>query len=388
MKTAVVILPTYNERENIGRLIDQIQIEFKRIKNYSMKILVVDDNSPDGTQRVVKESIKKYKNISLLTGEKKGLGKAYLRGMSYAIDKLKANVVLEMDADFSHNPKRIPVLLKKLDSGFDIVIGARYIKGGSIPDNWGIHRKILSRVGNTLVRSILMRFDIHDWTSGFRAIRSQVFTQVKKDIEDFTGYTFQVAFLHKALLRKKNIGEVPINFTDRRYGKSKIGGEYIKNLLLYLARQTIKNPPRLLRFVIVGGFGFIVQFISFRIFRAADMRPSIATAISAELAIISNFIWNNLWTFSERKITRIGKLVYKFVEFNATSLGSLLIQAGVSEVGTRVFGIVQVISILGFKLFSDDIYLMTGILIGMVWNYTMYNLVIWKKKKSETKSNS
>ena len=381
MKTAVVILPTYNERENIGGLIDKVEEQFKKIKNYSMHILVVDDNSPDGTQKVIQTSMSKYRNVSLLTGEKEGLGKAYIRGMDYAIKNLKADVIFEMDADFSHNPRKVPQLLKKLDQGFDIVIGARYIKGGSIPQNWGLHRKILSSLGNTMVRSLLMRFDVHDWTSGFRAIKSKVYQDIRSKLTEFTGYTFQVAFLHKALEKKAKIAEIPIHFIDRRYGKSKVGPEYVKNLLKYLAHQTITNPPRFLKFLVVGGFGFIIQFISFRIFRSFDFRPSIATALSAEIAIVSNFIWNNLWTFAERRITSLGRLIYKFLEFNLTSLGSLLIQAGVSEAGTRIFGIVPVVSLKGFSLFSDDIYLMIGILIGLVWNYTMYNLVIWRKKK-------
>ena len=381
MKTAVVILPTFNEKDNIGKLIDKVQQEFKKIKNYQMKILVVDDNSPDGTQKIVRQKIKQYKNTSLLTGEKEGLGKAYIRGMDHAIDKLKADVMFKMDADFSHNPKKIPQLIKKLDLGKDIVVGARYIKGGSIPANWGLHRKILSRAGNTLVRSILMRLDIHDWTSGFRAIRSKVYRSIRKELTDFTGYTFQVAFLHKAALKGYTIGEIPIHFIDRMYGKSKIGPEYVKNLLVYLMKQTFKNPPRFVKFLVVGGFGFVVQFVSFRIFRSFDLRPSIATALSAELAILSNFTWNNLWTFTDRKIKKAGKLMYKLFEFNLTSLGSLLIQAGVSEVGTRIIGIIPVLSLLGFQLFSDDIYLMVGIFIGLFWNYAMYNLVIWRKKR-------
>jgi len=381
MKTAVVILPTYNERDNIGLLIDKVEQEFGQIKNYSMQVLVVDDNSPDGTQKVVRKKQQEFSNVSLLTGKKEGLGKAYIRGIDYAINKLNAHVVFEMDADFSHNPKKIPQLLEKLDQGFDIVVGARYIEGGSIPKNWGVHRKFLSRMGNTMVRTLLVQFKIHDWTSGFRALRVDVYKKVRSELTDFTGYTFQVAFLHKALRRGFKVAEIPIHFVDRRFGKSKIGPEYVINLLVYLVKQTLINPPRFFKFLVVGGFGFILQFISFRILRSFDLRPSIATAISAEIAIISNFIWNNLWTFAERKITSAGRLVYKFFQFNLTSLGSLLIQAGISEVGTRMFGIATVMSLAGFALFSDDLYLMVGILIGLIWNYTMYSLVIWRKKK-------
>src|SRR3989344_6714432 len=112
MKQAVVILPTYNERDNIAPLIEAIETEFKGIKNYQMSILVVDDNSPDGTQTVVRQVIKKFSNVSLITGEKKGLGFAYIRGIDYATHTLKADVVFEMDADFQHNPSQISEFLK------------------------------------------------------------------------------------------------------------------------------------------------------------------------------------------------------------------------------------------------------------------------------------
>src|SRR3989344_7082778 len=107
MNKAIVILPTYNEKGNIGRVIDKLQAEFAKVQNYQMGILVVDDNSPDGTQKEVQDSMSRYKNVSLITGKKEGLGKAYIRGMDNAIDQLKADVIFEMDADLSHDPKEI-----------------------------------------------------------------------------------------------------------------------------------------------------------------------------------------------------------------------------------------------------------------------------------------
>jgi dolichol-phosphate mannosyltransferase len=381
MKQVVIILPTYNEKDNIGQLIDQIESVIKKLKKFKFKLLVVDDNSPDGTEQIVRRYQKKYSHISMITGKKEGLGKALIRGMDHAIKKLKADILIQMDADLSHNPQKIPLMLQQINRGYDIVIGARYIPGGSIPKNWGLHRKILSISGNTLVRLVLMNFSIHDWTSGYRAIKSWIFPKIKAEIKDFTGYTFQVAFLNKASTKEAKITEIPIHFVDRRYGKSKIGPEYVKNLIAYLAKETIKNPPRFIKFLLVGSIGFLVQFLSFRLFRSFSLRPSIATALSAEIAIISNFTWNNLWTFAERKITQINLLISKFVQFNLTSLGSILIQAGVSEAGSRLFGIKPLFSPMNFTINSDDLYLVVGVIIGLIWNYTMYSLVIWKKSK-------
>ena len=179
----VVILPTYNEKGNIERLIPVLEEEiFPKIKNHAMHILVADDNSPDGTADEVRKLIKKYANIHLSVGEKKGLGAAYVRAMTYAIEQMKADVMFEMDADFFHDPHKIPEFLQKIDKEYDLVVGTRYSGGGSIPKNWGLHRKLFSVFGNLIVRTILTRFWIHDWTGGFRALKKEVFLKEKDKI--------------------------------------------------------------------------------------------------------------------------------------------------------------------------------------------------------------
>src|SRR3972149_8129099 len=152
---AVIIIPTYNEAENIGRLIDVLENLFKEKvpSKWNMHILVVDDTSPDGTSDVVKKYMKKFNNVHLfLNKEKVGLGGAYMKGMRYAIDNLKAELMLQMDADFQHDETLIPAFLEKIDEGADVVIGSRYMKGGSIPAYWGIDRKILSIDSNVCIR--------------------------------------------------------------------------------------------------------------------------------------------------------------------------------------------------------------------------------------------
>src|SRR3989344_1126529 len=153
----VVINPTYNEKGNIERLITILEEEvFPKIKNHEMHILVADDNSPDGTGKIVEDLTKKYKNLHLVTGPKQGLGAAYVRAMTFAIEKLDADVMFEMDADFFHDPHKIPEFLQKIDEGYDMAIGTRYSGGGSIPANWGLHRKAFSKVANMIIRVILM----------------------------------------------------------------------------------------------------------------------------------------------------------------------------------------------------------------------------------------
>jgi dolichol-phosphate mannosyltransferase len=149
----VIIVPTYNERGNIAALLTSLQNEFARLR-HDMHVLVVDDNSPDGTADLVRESMRRYPNVHLLTGAKAGLGAAYIRGMQHAIDEMRADVVFEMDADFSHDPADVPRLLAALDSPADFVIGSRHVAGGSIPAEWSIWRKLNSAVGNWVARYV------------------------------------------------------------------------------------------------------------------------------------------------------------------------------------------------------------------------------------------
>src|SRR5690606_8845638 len=165
----VVIIPTYNEKENIERMINVLESDvFPKIPKYSLEILVADDNSPDGTADIVKTLAKKWKNITLLMGEKKGLGAAYAKAMQYAMNKMGAYAVIELDADFQHDPNEVIKLVKAMDDGADYVIGSRYIPGGKIPKEWGLHRKFMSFFGSLFARIMFLRLDIHDMTSGLK----------------------------------------------------------------------------------------------------------------------------------------------------------------------------------------------------------------------------
>ena len=372
MKT-VIILPTYNERENIITLLDALHEEAKKIHGHTCLFLVVDDMSPDGTGEVVHTYIKTHKDTYIVTGKKEGLGRALLRGMTYAVETLKADILVQMDCDLSHDPTRIPLFLAAIDDGADFVVGSRYIKGGSIPENWGIHRKIFSVVGNAIVRFGLRFPKTHDWTGGYRAYRKKYYEQFAGEMKEYSGYVFQIAFLHKAIQTGAKIVEVPIHFTDRLYGHSKIAaGEYIKNVLLYVAGSLVhelRYGP-FGKFLVVGGIGFILNAVLLVVFREwVGLPASLANLIGAAAAIFSNFNLNNLWTFKEKKITSIVSYLLKLVQFYGTSLfGVIVIQTGTIELGTRLFG-----ESLYF------IYFLIGTSFLMIWNYFMYSRVIWKK---------
>lgn len=365
-----IILPTYNERENIADLIKQVSSVGRRLKKHQLNILVVDDNSPDGTGDLVKELQGRYKNLHLISGKKEGLGKAYLRGMRYASTKLKADVMFEMDADFSHDPKEIPNFLKKIDEGYDMVVGSRYIPGGSIPANWGIHRIIFSVLGNLIVRTALFNFKHHEWTNGYRAIRTSLFKKLNKELEDFKGYTFQVSFLHKAFVSGAKVAEIPIHFKDRVHGESKISSEYVVNLIKYLIRTNYQDPPRQLRFLIVGGSSFVLQstiFAFMRLFFIAE----IANAIGFSAAVTNNFFSNNFWTFKDRKKRLNRRIMISYAKFYGLSLLSLSIQTAIIRASVVTFG---------RSNFSEWLGFLVGVFFGMFVNYLLYSRVVWKKR--------
>jgi len=373
----VIIIPTYNEKGNVERLITILEEEiFPSIKNHDMNILVADDSSPDGTADEVRKLMSKWKNLDINVGEKHGLGAAYIRAMTYAIDKMNADVMFEMDADLSHDPKKVPVFLQKIDEGYDFVIGTRYSQGGSIPSNWGLSRKMFSVFGNLLVRFILLKFSIHDWTGGFRALKKEVFLKEKSELNAFRGYTFQVSFLNKVVRDGYKVAEVPINFTDRTLGRSKIAPkEYIIDLLKYVIIASIKEKlfGPFGKFLVVGGTGFFIQLIFYKIFIAALAFPlGILSWLAAQPAIFSNFNLNNLWTFKNEKIKNPKIYFVKMLGFFITSnIGVLIIQSGIIQLGEILFG---------RKFPLPYVYFVFATAILLIYNFSMYRFIIWRKK--------
>ncbi len=391
MKTGIVIIPTYNERENIQKVVPILEDVFKKVSHWNLGILVVDDTSPDKTYDVVADMQQKYKNLHLFVNKKKsGLGGAYLKGMDEAFHRLHADVVFEFDADLSHDPQKIPDFLKKIDLGYDMVLGSRYIPGGGIPQDWGWHRKLLSVWGNLFINIVLADFRIRDWTGGYRAITKPVYDAVISEMqsERFTGYTFQIGFLHKAVKNGFKISEVPFHFVDRTVGESKMGMDYIKNSLIFILKVRLKDimTNRLFKFIVVGGVGAAIQFIALFLF-SKIATFLIADFFAIEIAILSNFLINNAWTFSDRKLT-LAQYPVQFFKFNVASAGSVIIQLIVAFIGKTLFGTGDLFMIpvvqKGFSL--KYIYAGVGILLGMIWNFFAYNTFIWRKSKSKSKS--
>ena len=227
----LVISPTYNERKNIKRLVDMVLGE-----NSEFHLLIVDDNSPDGTGRKVKKLQKKYTTLFLETRSKKsGLGTAYIFGFKWALEN-KYDFVIQMDADLSHNPKDLPLMVKKLKD-YDLVIGSRYIKGISVV-NWPLRRLMLSYGANAYSR-VVTGMPIMDGTGGFKAWKSNVLESIDLDSVKSQGYSFQIEMNFRAWVKGYKIKEIPIIFSDRTIGQSKMSRTIVYEAIFMVWRLRI-----------------------------------------------------------------------------------------------------------------------------------------------------
>ncbi|NEN24936.1 polyprenol monophosphomannose synthase [Cryomorpha ignava] len=216
MHQGIVIIPTYKEKGNIKQIIEAVLAQ-----PVDLHILVVDDNSPDGTADIVRELQKTYsESLHLLNRKKKeGLGTAYIAGFKWCLER-EYTYIFEMDADFSHNPTDLPRLLQACLDGADMSIGSRYVKGGEV-SNWDYTRILISYFASLYVRSILW-IGIKDATAGFVCYHRKVLEAINLDKIEFIGYAFQIEMKYNAILEGFKLVEVPITFIDRQVGQSKM----------------------------------------------------------------------------------------------------------------------------------------------------------------------
>ena len=231
----LIFTPTYNERANIARLIPMLRASLP-----DAHILVVDDDSPDGTGTLVREMEQKDSHVRLLhRSEKQGLGRAILAGMRWGIEN-NYDLIIQMDADLSHDPLYIAEMVKRAGDA-DLVIGSRYIPGGGIA-HWPAHRRALSWFANIYVRTVL-NLPVKDTTSGYRCWRRTALENLDLDSVSSNGYSFQVEMLHRISQRRYEIAESPIIFTDRVDGSSKLGRKVILESILMPWKLKIASSP-------------------------------------------------------------------------------------------------------------------------------------------------
>jgi dolichol-phosphate mannosyltransferase len=213
----LIVIPTYNERECLGPIVEAVRAAVP-----AASVLVVDDHSPDGTGVLAEALAARDGQVRVLHRPgKAGLGAAYLQAFRQALDEGWQRVV-QMDADFSHDPADVPRLLAALDAGADLAVGSRYTTGGGTR-NWGLGRRVLSRGGGAYAR-LALGVTVHDLTAGFKAWKAETLRGMTLDAVDARGYGFQIEMTYRALRNGHHVVEVPITFVDRRVGASKMSG--------------------------------------------------------------------------------------------------------------------------------------------------------------------
>jgi dolichol-phosphate mannosyltransferase len=247
-KIGCVVLPTYNEAENVKVVIPRIFEQAIKIPSHVLHVLVVDDNSPDGTAAVVRNFMDTFPNLHLLTGERKGLGEAYKRGMAHALKELQADLIFEMDADLQHDPSLLPLFVTLANNGFSLVIGSRFVCGGATP-NFPWQRRLISIVGTWLVRLFGGLSSLRDCTSGYRCIEADVFARCDLRGLASRGYSFQSSLLCELIRNGARVIEVPIVFEERKQGESKLSLrdqiEFVLNLFRLRFKRRIAQPGRI-----------------------------------------------------------------------------------------------------------------------------------------------
>ncbi len=237
---AVVVLPTFNEAENITDLLSAL-----RSGSPTVEVMVVDDSSPDGTGALAEQAATLHGGITVVHRQAKdGLGAAYRHGFGLALDGAY-DVIVSMDADFSHDPAMVPVLIEAIAGGADVVIGSRYVPGGGSQD-WPLRRRLLSRWGNRYTAGVL-RLPARDCTSGFRAYRADMLKAIDPETTTSEGYAFLTELLRRLHANGALIREVPILFRDRERGQSKMSGSIIAESMGVVTRWGVSDALARLR---------------------------------------------------------------------------------------------------------------------------------------------
>lgn len=348
-----LIIPTYNEKENIIKLISSLKEELKKTK-INNQIIVVDDNSPDGTGQILEELKTKYENLKVIHRKgKMGLSSAVIEGFKIA----DGDILGVIDADLSHPIEKINEMYQKILEGADLVIGSRYVARGKI-EGWGIYRKLLSKGATFLARVFV---NIKDPMSGFFLIKRELTLN-----EEINSKGFKILLELLIKINCKNVIEVPITFTNRIEGKSKAGTKeiiyYLKNLIGYLSYKK-EIALEFSKFAFVGLVGTLINIsILYILTEYYDLYYLISAFFAFIIALTSNFILNKIWTFKEKIYY---KIIRAYLSFFFVSFFALLINIFFLYVFTEFIGIYYIVS----QIIAIGISLMINFIGNKIWTF-------------------
>lgn len=368
----VIVIPTYNEAENVVKLVPQLAEEIPNI-SHEVVTLFVDDSSPDGTAQILEGLKAKYHFVNIFVRkEKTGLGAAYIDGFKKAMNEMDADVIMEMDADLQHDPKDIKRFIKEIDNGFDFVMGSRYMKGGSVPKEWAFYRKLLSWSGNLFSKFALGIFSLTEFTNGFRATRVKgVLDQVDLDAIKSDGFAYKLDLLHKTYKTGAKMKEIPIVFGLRDRGISKMEQNNMIESLIVVLTIRYQESKRFVKFITVGFVGLGVDGTIFNVLRLTLVSSNFASAISGLFGMTTTFTLNNAWSFKDRKIESNKRKALKFGPYIVVSYIPIIFRSWLVGFSVNSFGDTTIVANIAFFV---------GVVIGTVWNFVIYSKIIWRKK--------
>lgn len=368
-KTVSIIIPTYNEHDNITALVQRLA---KALTGYNYELVFVDDNSNDGTAELAESLKDKHPIKVIVRKDKRGLASAVVDGLSHT----SGSIVAVMDADLQHPPEVVPSLIKAIEEGADIAVASRYIEGGGC-QGWSFTRKLISRGAIFLAHLFLPATrKVKDPMSGFFIFKKDVVTNAPLNPAGFK-ILLEILMIGKF----KNVTEVPFIFVTREKGESKLNArqqiDYLKHI--YSLMRRTGELARFLKFALVGGSGVIVNYGLYWILtRFAGFAPlddaagsnilsgNMAMVISIETSIITNFLLNNYFTFADRNIQGLKALLSRLFNFNLICIIGGIIQIGVANLLTIALG------------FYDLIAIPIAIMAAMLWNYLLNNWWTWR----------
>jgi dolichol-phosphate mannosyltransferase len=352
-----IVIPTYNEKDNIVPLVERIS---QTLAGRNFEILLVDDNSKDGTVDIAARMSEKFPVKVMVRTKERGLATAVLHGFKYA----RGNIIGVMDADLQHPPEVNAALLKALDDGADMAIGSRYVPGGGVP-NWGLLRRIISKGASSLAHIFLPSTRrVKDPMSGFYMFKREAMGNT-----EFKPIGYKILLEMLVMGNFKKVVEVPFVFEDRSSGRSKMKArqqiDYLKHIFSLMRRKG--ELVRLLKFIGVGLSGVIVnEGALWLLTHFGGLKYYFSSLIGIEASIITNFLLNDRFTFADRRGAKPTSFISRLLKFNVTCAAGAAIQYGVLLLFTEVLGVNYLLSNL------------IGILVAFVWNYALSTLWTWK----------
>ncbi len=394
MKKAVVLLPTYNEKDNIEKFINEVFAEEKHTLDWKLEVLVSDSNSPDGTLELVKSLAKKNPKIHVIEVGP-GLGVGIIEGHRYSLTHLKPDALIQLDADGQVDSNVVPKMLKALDQGYNLAIGSRFVEGGK--NKLSLMRKLFSYGASLVYRVCVGPYSIKEVTNSARAFTPELFQRIDLNLVPWREKSFiiQPAFLHAAVVAGAKYKEVPLVFKNRAegYSKNKVFNytydvfTYSFDVLLHRLGLNIpfwkmtRKAKTLVKFGLVGFAGTLIDFIFYKLFiKLFGFPPPTAKIFSTEIAIVNNFLLNNFWTFKYRRTST--NIWQKLGIFNLVSLGGLIIAVGIVKLLYNIYGN-GFVEIGSLKLAYNNFFFFATIPPVLIWNFTMNHFITWKNQKED-----